>query len=407
MKSPVCTYTTGLSLLVSLAAGVLPCTGAIAPPSAAATSGAAKRAAAAAVRELMKGLDSDSFKERQSALAKLRQDHNITLAAIEEVLSELTRDKSLTPEQGLRLHSAAFERFVASPRAAMGVQFSFQDVSNEGVEINAPIEGFDSAKVLQAGDIIKEIDGRLIFNQSDMRAAIVSYAPGDLVTLKLTREGMPLTAHLKMGSYDDLRTRENMGAGNFGGGRADLDPATLSEAWQLRCERLRPTAAEGVRVVESGLTDAQWLMSDGAKPQQRAAQQQRNNMIFQGNAMRQGNAWRIMNAGEMAVDQSPEFARNKEEESRKGGMNRDRFFHDQPVFIAGIRIAELQMRSIEITNRLNVIRTQLRWYSQQMQVPDLPPDDRRAIEQMASNMKREISSLEDEQQSIEAQINGR
>jgi hypothetical protein len=370
----------------------------------------------ATVPELVQMLDAPDFRVREGALQALKSDQSITLTSIEKVLSDLTQEKKLTAEQSLRLSSAAFVKFTQSPRAAMGVQFSMQDVAENGVEINAPIDGFDASRVLQAGDVVTRIDATPVYSQNDMRAAIVSYAPGDIVTLKITRDGSPLTVPLKMGNYADLRQREagamamlpgGRGA-NFTGGRSDLDASTLSDAWALRCERLRPTAegAPGSRVIESGLTDGQWLLSDDARQRRRAALHSRMAGVPNGIVMRQGNGWRIMNSGDSVRDESAEFVRNRDEESRKAGLNRERFFNDQPVFVAGVKVAELQARSVEITQRLNDLRVQLRWYSQQMQVPQLPAEDRRALEQMAMRTKQEISSLESEQRTIDAQIHG-
>ena len=62
----------------------------------------------------------------------------------------------------------------------------------EGVFTNVP-----AAKVLRAGDVITGIDGHGVLSRPELRAALASHKPGDVVNLRVTRGGQALVLSVK------------------------------------------------------------------------------------------------------------------------------------------------------------------------------------------------------------------
>jgi Lon-like protease len=62
----------------------------------------------------------------------------------------------------------------------------------EGVFSNVP-----AAKVLRAGDVIVGVDGHGVLSRPELRAALAKHAPGDVVSLRVTRSGKALIISVK------------------------------------------------------------------------------------------------------------------------------------------------------------------------------------------------------------------
>ncbi|GII85864.1 hypothetical protein Ssi03_38540 [Sphaerisporangium siamense] len=89
-------------------------------------------------------------------------------------------------------------------KSRIGVQLD-PDYQGEGVRIApAPLQGQEPVvrggpadkAGLKAGDVIMEIDGQPVSDQSELIVAIRSKAPGDTVTLKFRRDGRDMTARV-------------------------------------------------------------------------------------------------------------------------------------------------------------------------------------------------------------------
>lgn len=248
-------------------------------------------------------LGADSLEVRERASRALADDPLITLPMIENLL---TGPAPLSPEQIERLCQKGEELFANEPRAAMGVSFSWGDSSPDGVEISGTIAGFDSQRVLQPGDVIQTLDGIRLTDQSQTRAAIVSHAPGDEVTLRVLRQGEPMVVKLILGDYSNLDNPANRMLAQGLGSQRGLDKPTLRQAWELRRDR---TAARSGRsspaAIESGLTERQWAQLDVASGHRednvanvRRAAAARRAQLFQGGAriqIRQGGQAVIRN----------------------------------------------------------------------------------------------------------------
>lgn len=198
-----------------------------------------------AVDALIAKLDDPSLMEREVAMTSIRNMPGISVRAVEEMM----RRSSLSPEQRVRLSQVGQVVFMGEPRAAMGVRFAGLADDEEGqVQINEPTQGWDSARVLRPWDIIRSIDGQRIRSQGEARAAIVSYDPGDSVTVEIIRNGQPGTVRLRLGNFADL------------GNQSYLDRATLEAAWRLRSARLSGERAKPLMV---DVPEGQWA-SDAA-----------------------------------------------------------------------------------------------------------------------------------------------
>jgi len=226
---------------------------------------------------LLTRLGSASLEERAEASLAMANDSAITLEQIERSIAE---SPSLSPEQLERLNQAGAARFANQPRAAMGVSFAWGEQSPDGVEISGTIGGFDSQRVLQAGDVIQSIGGVRLTSQPQTRAVIVSHSPGDKVTLRVIRQGEPIVIELALGDFAELNRNTPRGGMNqgFRDNSNRLDERTLRAAWDFRLARVvERSGRRPEQPLDPGLTDRQWAQIDlaaGNHRDQQASQRQ-------------------------------------------------------------------------------------------------------------------------------------
>jgi hypothetical protein len=172
----------------------------------------------AAVRDILPGLDDADFVKREAASKRLRDDPTLSVDALGIALAE----PNLTAEQSRRLVTAFRERFIASPRPAIGIGFELSPDDPRGVVVNRLNRGLPAidAGLLQLGDLIVSLNNEPIlvpqapgaegvapqapqFGGRDQFAdqnrvinrtisLIQSYDPGDVVTLEVLRLKAPL-----------------------------------------------------------------------------------------------------------------------------------------------------------------------------------------------------------------------
>jgi hypothetical protein len=176
---------------------------------------------------LVARLSSTDFAERQAATERLMGDESISLAALEAMIAR----NDLTPEARARLLQAARQAFYKSPRAALGVQFD--RVLRDRVVVGRTFEKFPAHKTLEPGDIIIEADGvplRGPMGQLVLPAIIVSYDPGQTMSLVVRRGEKRLSIQAPLGNFSDLDQ-----AGFLADDR-------LSRAWRVRAARILASA---------------------------------------------------------------------------------------------------------------------------------------------------------------------
>lgn len=207
------------------------------------------------LKKLVTDLGSADIQARIAAQAQLSEQKSITLKQIESVL----RDQPLTPEQRKRLLSTAHQRFLAEPRAAMGIQFDFNAPGIHGVGLARVLPGFPASEVLKQGDRIISAAGFSIETQEQdtldaqdmLRAVIISRDPGDEIPITLVRDGVTINLKIKLGSYKDLGNANN--ANN-----PPLDALRLAKPWDIRSRDLGDPEAHKAKPIESGLASAAW-----------------------------------------------------------------------------------------------------------------------------------------------------
>ncbi len=153
------------------------------------------------VASLVEDLKNPSFVTRELAERELQYEESITLEALE---AQLMRD-DLSQEQRIRLLKAASMRFASEPRAAMGIQLT-NELSELGLKISGPVEGFDSMAKLRANDIISRIGDLPIRSTTDLQVAIISRSPGEVVPVEVVRDGQRLTLDIELGKWSNLST---------------------------------------------------------------------------------------------------------------------------------------------------------------------------------------------------------
>lgn len=172
--------------------------------------------AGAALADPIAALDHPEYAQRERASERLLEATGGDLKKLEAMVKE----RELTPEQRARVEAIGWEIFRRGPRAGMGV--SFGGDAPRGVRISGTVQGFDAADVLVAQDIILEINGQELDSMDTMRFLIVARDPGDVMRLKVHRQGREIDAAVRMGSFAQLDQQGQIG----------ID--VLEGAWRIR-----------------------------------------------------------------------------------------------------------------------------------------------------------------------------
>lgn len=217
-------------------------------------------------------LDADDWSVRQGATEMLAQDRAIGLRQLETIL----RNEDLSAEARLRLETIARERFMNSPRAAVGMSWQSQSSPRFGVVVASLEDGFDAARVLRVGDRIVEAQGRPVRDWDRFRAQILSNDPGEVFPVQVVRDGVTRSLEFKLGSYARLNsTRE-------------LEVGLLEEAWQVRASSFTPEDEVSGATVDTGFESGRdWNLAK-AKAQSEWRFAERNPSDTQGVDPRRG-----------------------------------------------------------------------------------------------------------------------
>lgn len=208
------------------------------------------------LRAKLPELDAAELATRERATRELSRREDVTLAQVEHVLE----GETISLEQRRRLESIGFEKFVRRPRPALGITFADQ-FAQRSVSIRGPVDGFDSARVLQPDDTFYAMGGVMIRAASDARQVIMSYVPGEWASIHLFRAGEPVLVHVRLGSYRDL-PQPDFGA-NPRLNRADGEgPTMLRQAWAVRLARRTAERAVAPSQLELGVAPEQIALLD-------------------------------------------------------------------------------------------------------------------------------------------------
>lgn len=195
---------------------------------------------------------------------------------LESTLLAQSQRTDLSLETRSRLIGALRDRFMNTPRAAMGIEFG--GVTPVGVLIGRTIEGFpcNTLGLLLPQDIITAIDGiRLdtqITQQGDVqrtqelvRSIILSHDPREQIRLSVLRPGLaPNLDGQVVGERILDSTGQNVDLLVPLGGLDDLPNLrddqrfTLENAWRVRMDRMG-IAGPPRNVLSSSLTASEWI----------------------------------------------------------------------------------------------------------------------------------------------------
>jgi hypothetical protein len=125
----------------------------------------------------------------------------------EAILAKACELPEVCAERRMRLRQAIYERFVNSPRPAVGISMGGRE-ANSGILIAGLQPGFPAGRVLQKDDEILVIGGVDLRptpgDQRPLMAAIASFDPGDTIDLLVLRKGREIELQIELGSFDDL-----------------------------------------------------------------------------------------------------------------------------------------------------------------------------------------------------------
>ena len=178
-------------------------------------------------RSLIEQLSDDSWQTRNQASFELlglnmEPDQRASLEALEAYVN----DPTLTLEARARLIGVCFARFRGAPKGGLGVAFGA--VSPGSIEID-PIQRdarFPASAMLNPGDAIAMIDNEMLMDSLDLRAHILSRAPGGSLPATIIRNNTLIEMDLPLGSLDHLA------------GAASMDVRLTWRALDLRWQRL-------------------------------------------------------------------------------------------------------------------------------------------------------------------------
>lgn len=258
-------------------------------------------ALAVTLDDLIDRLDADDLVTRETATDELHRklmddvdEQSVEAArALELEAAEALRTRELSLEQRIRLIDALRERFVRSPRGAMGVSFGQQN-RLIGVELQMVMPNFPAAEsgALKKGDVITSVGGFSLIGpefanlranglsgaSERLRHIVISHDPGQTVEMTLVRPLAPAAVPEKAGPDMLLRVPGGGDLITEGPGKnaevltvqvplapfdqlgpnSRLDPETLEGAWKQRAERLGIPAVAS-RSLGTPLTLTDWM----------------------------------------------------------------------------------------------------------------------------------------------------
>ena len=198
-------------------------------------------------RALIDQLGNISWLERDLATSELLnldkdEEHEISLEELEQYLM----DPTLSLEARTRLAGVCLARFLKYPKGGLGV--SFGSVTPGAIEVQ-PInndERFPATAMLNPGDAIALVGDTMLIDSFDLRAHILSRAPGETLPATVLRNGEYLQMDLPLGSLEELT------------GAARLDDSLAWRALELRWAR-KGIVLETPDTIGQGINFENWI----------------------------------------------------------------------------------------------------------------------------------------------------
>lgn len=161
---------------------------------------------------LVRAFDSDSYAERMSA-----RDAIASRAPNKMELMALLLRKDLSLDARHALVALLSEAIMNAPRGALGIRMEGPLMRETGVRVTALVPGMPAERVLQPGDLLREIDGRPLLDRTELIRTVQSLAPGVEVQLLVRRMRRDAEGRVMVGPdgaelTDDLRVRVRLGS---------------------------------------------------------------------------------------------------------------------------------------------------------------------------------------------------
>lgn len=192
--------------------------------------------------KMVRLFDSDSYAERAAA----RDQIAARKPSSKELMAILMRSDLSTEARHVIL-SILETSILNEPRGALGIRMDVALARQTGVRVSGLVAGMPAERVLQVGDVIREVGGRRLFDGGDLVRAVQSMPPGLEVEMLVRRtlrdaegralvgaDGLERTEDLslkvRLGSADDLDQRDGAQGGRVANAVAEERQAQVEEA---------------------------------------------------------------------------------------------------------------------------------------------------------------------------------
>jgi len=152
---------------------------------------------------LARMFDADSYAERASA----RDQIVARKPAAGELMALLLR-RDLSHEARHALVAVLGDRIVNAPRGALGIRMEGPLMRETGVRVTGLVPGMPAERVLQVGDLVREVDGQQLLDRSDLIRAVQSMPPGLEIQLLVRRTKRDAEGKVLVGDDGLERTEE-------------------------------------------------------------------------------------------------------------------------------------------------------------------------------------------------------
>lgn len=161
---------------------------------------------------LARMFDADSYVERASA----REQIVARKPSADELMALLLR-RDLSNEARNALVAILEDRILNAPRGALGIRMEGPLMRETGVRVTGLVAGMPAERVLQVGDLVREVDGKPLLDRSDLIRAVQSMPPGLEVELLVRRtkrdaEGKVMLGNDGLERTDEMRIKLRLGS---------------------------------------------------------------------------------------------------------------------------------------------------------------------------------------------------
>jgi hypothetical protein len=162
--------------------------------------------------QIARAFDSDSYAERAAA----REQLSARKAPANELMAVLLR-RDLTVDARHAFVSQLAFAIMNAPRGALGIRMEGPLMRETGVRVTGLVPGMPAERVLEVGDLLREIDGKPLVDRSELIRTVQSLAPGVEIQLLVRRirrdaEGRVLVGPDGAELTDELRVKMRLGS---------------------------------------------------------------------------------------------------------------------------------------------------------------------------------------------------